>query len=274
MFRADLHCHTTCSDGTMTPRELVIHAKEIGLSALSITDHDTIAAYESAIPAAKENGLILGTGVEFSTSFRKTSIHVLAYDFDLQSEQIRGLCSRHVKRRKTRNQMILERLSRLSMPVFEEELNQFGSEMIGRPHIAQVMVRKGYVSSIKEAFHRFLGDGCPCFESGQTISLEETLTIIHEGGGKAFIAHPHLIVHRNTIKELLKLPFDGIECYYAKIPPFRESVWLKIAKEQGLLVSGGSDFHGAVKEHIPLGSSWVGEEAFHQIFQRPCATLI
>jgi 3',5'-nucleoside bisphosphate phosphatase len=267
MFRADLHCHTTFSDGTMTPLELLRLAKEIGLSGISITDHDTIEAYTEAPKIAKELGLLLGTGVEFSCVFRTMSVHVLAYDFDLHSPEIIKLCARHQERRTLRNKAILEKLSRLGMPIFEEELMKMGEETVGRPHIAQLMVQKGFVGSIKDAFNRYIGDGKPCYDPGVGITVEETLSIIHQGHGKAFIAHPHLLEHANRIKDLLKLPFDGLECHYAKFPPEQEKRWLQAAKERGWLISGGSDFHGSVKDYIQLGCSWVDEENFHKIFQ-------
>lgn len=269
MFRADLHTHSTCSDGTMSPEELLRHAKEIGLSGLSITDHDTIEAYVQAPSIAKDLGIILGTGIEFSCVFRKMSVHVLGYDFDLNNLAIQELCQRHQKRRSLRNRAILQKLSRLGMPIFEEELLKIGEKTLGRPHIAQLMVQKGYASSIKEAFNRFIGDGKPCYDAGEGISVEETISIIHQGGGKAFIAHPHLLEHANRIRELLKLPFDGIECHYAKFPADQEKRWIQAAKERGWLMSGGSDFHGSVKDYIQLGCSWVGEEDFYKIFQHP-----
>lgn len=270
MFRADLHCHTTFSDGTMTPEELLCHAKEIGLSGISITDHDTIDAYITAPGIAKELGLLLGSGVEFSSIFQGISIHILGYDFDLSSPAISGLCERHKTRRNERNKAMLEKLSRLSMFIDEEELLSMGDRSIGRPHIALLMIKKGYVSSIKEAFNTYIGDGKPCFVPGVGISSEETIAAIHKGGGKAFLAHPHLLGHANKIKQLLKLPFDGIECHYGRFPPEQEKRWIRVAEEKSLLISGGSDFHGSVKEFIQLGCSWVGEESFHKIFQRQC----
>ena len=267
MFRADLHCHTTLSDGTMTPLELLLLAKEIGLSGISITDHDTIDAYIQAPAIAKELGLFLGSGVEFSCIFRTMSVHILGYDFDLNSPEIQHLCTRHQQRRSLRNKKILEKLSRLGMLIFEEELMKVGEKTVGRPHIAQLMVQKGYVGSIREAFNRFIGDGKPCFDAGEGISVEETISIIHQGGGKAFIAHPHLLKHANRIKELFKLPFDGIECHYAKFPAEQEARWIQISKERGWLMSGGSDFHGSVKDYIQLGCSWVDETCFRKIFQ-------
>jgi predicted metal-dependent phosphoesterase TrpH len=267
MFRADLHCHTTFSDGTMTPAELLQLAKESGLSGIAITDHDTIAAYLEAPKVAKELGILLGSGVEFSCVFRKMNVHVLAYDFDLASSAIQELCAWHQNRRTLRNRAMLEKLSRLGFFIPEEELLEKGEQTVGRLHIAQLMVEKKYVATIKEAFQRFLGDGKLCYVPGDGMSVEDTLSVIHQGRGKAFIAHPHLLEHANRIKELLKLPFDGIECHYAKFPADQEKRWIQIAKEKGWLISGGSDFHGTVKDHIQLGCSWVNEETFHQIFQ-------
>ena len=267
MFRADLHCHTTFSDGTMTPEELLHCAKEQGLSGISITDHDTIDAYPQAAIIAKELNILLGSGVEFSCVFRGLSVHILGYDFDLQHPSIENLCRRHQQRRTLRNKAILEKLSRLSMPILEEELLAIGQRTVGRPHIAYLMVKKGYVNSIRDAFSRYIGDGKPCFDPGTGISVEETIETIHQARGKAFVAHPHLLEGASKIKELLKLPFDGIECHYARFGPEREKRWVKIAKEKGWLISGGSDFHGAVKDYIQLGCSWVDEESFHKIFQ-------
>jgi 3',5'-nucleoside bisphosphate phosphatase len=263
-FRADLHCHTTCSDGTMSPKELVQLASRIGLRGLSITDHDSIAAYAVAVPVAKECGIELGTGVEFSSDFNGQSVHVLAYHFPLDSPQITAFCLRHQQRRKERNAAMLVKLRQKGFILQEDDLPSMGT--VGRPHMALAMVKKGYVSSVKEAFQRYLGEGQSCYESGSQFSVAETLEIIHGAGAKAFLAHPHLFTHQRFVKKMLDMPFDGIECYYAKCHPDEEQRWLKIAKERGLLYSGGSDFHGDIKPQIPLGCSWVDEAAFRHIF--------
>lgn len=268
-FRADLHCHTTASDGSLSPVELVALAKKIGLSALCITDHDTIDAYATAAVAAKEMGILLGTGVEFSCMHQKESVHVLAYDFPLSSVEIKELCERHKLRRAERNRAILEKLARLGRPVSGERLDLLEG-VVGRPHIAQLMMEKGYVRSIQEAFNLYLGEGKPAYVAGAFFSVTETLEVIHKAGGKAFLAHPHLIVRQKIVKELLKEAFDGIECYYSKIPPIQEKRWLEICREKGWLISGGSDFHGAWKPHIPLGCSWVDEATFQKIFTKTC----
>lgn len=268
-FRADLHCHTHCSDGSFSPKQLIEQAKAIGLSGLSITDHDTIAAYETAIEAAHKMGLLLGSGVEFSSMDDKISVHVLGYDIDLQNSSLKALCHKHIERRIDRNRRIVKKLRQHGVPIDDNELEQqmLLGLPIGRPHIAAALVAKGYVKTIQEAFNRYIGDNMPCFDPGDPISTEETLDVIHIAGGKAFLAHPHLMLREQIVK-LLEKPFDGIESYYSKCNPEKEKRILKIAKHRGLLISGGSDFHGTIRPDIPLGCSWVDENTFHQIFQR------
>ncbi len=263
----DLHCHTNCSDGSLSPQELIAHAKKLGLTGLSITDHDTTKAYETAIPAAKEAGLRLGSGVEFSSDFEGTSVHILGYDYALESRDIQALCDRHHIRRQERNRGMLEKLREKGMPIEEADLLKLTKgSTAGRPHIAFLMMEKGYVKDLKEAFHKFLGEGKVCYVPGEKISAEETIAVIQKARGKAFLAHPHLMHQR--LDQILKLPFDGIECYYARLSPER---WLKVAKKKDWLVSGGSDFHGASKVENPLGCSIVNQEIFDTIFQSPVA---
>lgn len=269
-FRADLHCHSTCSDGTKAPAQLIEEAKKRGLSGLSITDHDTVSAYEEAIGAAKKEGIRLGSGVEFSSTHEGVSVHILGYDIDIENPQLLDFCKRHLTRRHGRNQRIIEKLAKMGMMVDLEQIEKQGTEdhPAGRPHIALALFEKGYVSSIQEAFDRFLGDGKCCFDPGVPMSIDETLEIIHHAGGKAFIAHPHLYKKTRFVENLLRKPFDGLECYYAKCTPVQEQKWVRVAKEKNLLMSGGSDFHGSVKPNIPLGCSWVDEETFDQIFEK------
>lgn len=266
MFRADLHCHSLFSDGIFTPEQLIAKAKQIGLSGLSITDHDCIDAYAAASKAAKEMQILLGSGAEFSCAYKDLNVHILAYDFDIHNAIIKEFCEKHRQRRKERNHVIVEKLKRRNMALDEDKLNRMGN-MIGRPHIAKLMVETGYVSSVREAFHLYIGDLKSCYYRGSGFSIEETLDLIHEVKGKAFIAHPHLVRSSSTIRDLLKMPFDGIECHYARFTPDQEKKWIKVAKENNLLMSGGSDFHGDGSDHNMLGSSWVSEENFQKIFQ-------
>lgn len=268
-FRADLHCHTTCSDGTVTPTEIIHLAKAKGLSGLSITDHDSIDAYKEALPVAQETGIALISGIEFSTIFHENSVHILAYSFDLKNSDLHNLCLKHHQRREHRNKAILEKLKSHGMPITEEEVlactkttSNNPVRIIGRPHIAQAMVKKGYVASVKDAFRLYIGEDRPDYVQGEIISLDETLEVIHAAKGFAIIAHPHLIKNESLIAKLLHKKFDGIECYYSQLQAAQHVRWVNIAKNNQWLMTGGSDFHGEIKPNIPLGCSWVGEETF------------
>ncbi len=263
-FRADLHCHTSCSDGSMTPTELVLHAKKVGLSGLSITDHDTVAAYEEAILAANKVELLLGSGIELSSHDGEGGVHILGYNISLSNKELKELCEEHKKRRLDRNRKILKNLRDKGMVLDEEFLTK--GIIVGRVHIASELVKRGYVKSFREAFQRFIGDGKPCFDSGDPIPIRKTIEVIHSAGGKAFLAHPHLLPNGKRLKKLLEHSFDGIECYYSRFLPYQERPWILLAKERGLLISGGSDFHGAFRPDVSLGCSWVNLETFNKIF--------
>lgn len=274
-FRADLHCHTTCSDGTVTPKDIIHLAKAKGLSGLSITDHDTIDAYDEAIPLAKELGIELISGIEFSTIFNEISVHILGYSFDLKNEEIHKLCLKHYQRRENRNKAILEKLASHGMPITEAEViacttasSTDSHRIIGRPHIAQAMIKKGYVASVKDAFKLYLGEDKPDYVRGDIISLDETLEVIHAAKGFAVIAHPHLIKNESLVAKLLHKKFDGIECYYSQLQAAQHVRWIKIAKNNQWIMTGGSDFHGDIKPTIPLGCSWVDETTFAVLKKR------
>ncbi len=265
MFRADLHCHSTCSDGSHTPIELLHLAKQLGLSALSITDHDSVSAYDEPLfQEAKKLDITVGTGVEFSCEVDEISVHVLGYDFSLSHQEIWEFCQKHKERRKIRYQAILQKLR--EKKVFLEEDVPGLPDSVGRPHIAEQMVKKGYVKSIQEAFHHYLGEGKSCYVKGCAFSIEETIVLIRKCGGKAFLAHPHLFPTTKISKKILEMPFDGIECYYSRCSVNKELVWLSVAKKKNWLISGGSDFHGIFKPNILLGCSWVDQAHFQKIF--------
>lgn len=261
-FRADLHIHSTFSDGTFTPKEIVLLAKEIGLKGLSITDHDTIEAYDTLFDLTKEHGLEVITGVEFSTYCNGQSVHILGYNFDVHNENLLKFCKSHQERRKERNLAMLKKLKAVGKEIKEEEILAFNDKSTGRPHIALAMINRGYVSSVQEAFNLYLGENKPCYVQGKIFSIEETMEIIHGAGGIAVIAHPHLVTPPSLLNHVLKLPFDGIECWYSRFSPDHEARWIAIADKNGWIKTGGSDFHGAVKPQTPLGCSWVNRERF------------
>jgi predicted metal-dependent phosphoesterase TrpH len=272
-FRADLHCHSTCSDGSLSPEDIVKLAKKVGLSGLSITDHDSVEAYsKETLALCADLGIELLTGAEFSATLEGASIHVLGYGFQPDNPHIANFCSRHIERRQERNRAILSLLAKHGMPLSEEEIvNTPPSTLhrtIGRPHIAAAMVTKGYVSTVQDAFRRYLSENKPCYAPGTPISVDETIQVIHNAKGIAVIAHPHLLHNRRVLQLLLERNFDGIECYYAKLLASAHQPWLKIAKKKQWVVTGGSDFHGDVKPDLDLGCAWIDAAAFQLIKER------
>lgn len=265
-FRADLHCHTTCSDGTTSPGDIIKFAEDAGLQGLSITDHDTIAAYPEASLIAAESNISLIPGVEFSAVHRQKSVHILAYSFSVDSPIIKEFCQLHCHRRQERTQAIIKLLTQHGMPLtlddFPSACTSGKNSSIGRPHIAAALIKKGYVKTIQEAFSNYLKEGMPCFVPSSSISVEETLDIIHKAKGLAIIAHPHLIENVEVLHDLLKMGFDGIEGYYGRLPAASHERWLKIGMRKGWIITGGSDYHGFIKPNQPLGSSWVNYETF------------
>lgn len=264
-FRADLHCHSTCSDGSRTPKELVELAVDIGLKGLSITDHDSVAAYATALPRAAELGLPMISGVEFSTHHKGTDVHLLAYSFPTGHEQITALCARHKQRRQGRSRQILSLLAKRGIDLSQDkelaDAIEYGPA-VGRPHIAAALIRRGIVKTTEAAFQQFLGDGRCCFVSTNQISTEETIAVIHAAGGLAVLAHPQLVKDTRVLYEIFTMPLDGIEAYYARFGFERSKEWLELAAKKDWLVTGGSDYHGAAKPQIPLGASWVAEDTF------------
>lgn len=264
-WRADLHCHTTASDGSDSPEKIIELALQAGLQGLSITDHDTIYAYDFAKKVADQANFPLLPGLELSTVFRGESIHILVYSFALQNEIIHDLILSQKKRRYERNRKILSKLKGLGIEIHEEELGL--SEATGRPHIAAALIEKGVVGSMKEAFEKYLGEGKLAYDGGERMEVPQAIDLIHKAGAKAVIAHPHLIKKRKILAALYDMPFDGIECYYAFFQKEREAPFLRVARKKGWIVTGGSDYHGLAKAHISLGSSWVGKESFYVLYE-------
>ena len=267
-FRADLHCHSTHSDGTLTPLELVELAKSVGLQALSITDHDAISSYSAAYSLSKDLGIYLIPGVELSTTHGKEQIHILGYGFDPQGETLMEFCKKCRQNRISRNREIIELLRKKGFLIEESDIAPHFDEhaAYGRPHIATALLKKGYVKSVQEAFLRYIGEGRPCYVPGEKYSVEEGIEAIHKSQGLAVIAHPHLIENKKTVKELLKLQFDGLEAYYSRFPEVIDDRWVKIALEHHLFTTGGSDFHGSVKPEVKLGSKYTPESVFWHLW--------
>lgn len=268
-FRADCHCHTHHSDGALSVEDLLTMAQSVGLQGLAITDHDTIDAYPTALPLAKQLGISLVSGIELSAQFEKSSIHVLGYAFDLQHPELTKLCESQQAQRDARNIAILDKLKALGCVITADELSAaFPYRSIGRPHIAQLMVQKGFVPSIKIAFERYLAERKRCYVGGFDLSVTEAIHAIQAAGGFAVLAHPYVIQPQRHVKALLALPFDGIEVHYGMRQPGEEQAYLNEAMQRNLMVTGGSDFHGGTKSYLKLGSRFTPPDTFKQFETR------
>ena len=266
-FRADLHCHSTCSDGSDAPEELLHKAKQAGLQGLSITDHDTLAAYTPELFALSQSlSIQLLVGTEISTEWEGVPVHILGYAVELGTPRLTAFLTEIQTRRNERNRIILKKLSDRKMHIEESELMTH-IYTIGRPHIAALLVKKGYVSSIQEAFERYLKDGASCWSPGSRFSPKEAIDQIRAAKGKAILAHPHFYKQGFALRKILSFPFDGIETHYAALPKAMELPWIQIAQERGWIATGGSDYHGTIKPRISLGASWVGEKVFHELYK-------
>lgn len=256
----DLHVHSDASDGTYTPTELVEYALKKGLTAMALTDHDTVDGVEEAVKAAEGTGLELIPGVELSAEYRGRDIHILGLYLDYRSEKFLAYLQEFKNERDVRNVKMAERLTAHKMPVTVEELKEeYGDAVLTRAHFAKFLKKKGFVNSYDEAFLRFLGDDKPCYVPRERITPEGAVKLIHDAGGIAVLAHP-LLYHLGMdelevlVNCLKDCGLDGIEAIYSMNKGRDERRMKELAAKYDLLITGGSDFHGATKPHIDLGT--------------------
>jgi len=255
----DLHTHSTASDGTFEPSELVILAKNTGLKALALTDHDTTEGLKSAYETALEIGLPFVCGVEISVKFSGPGhFHLLGYFLKPEVPELKDTLERLQKARDERNKKMVEKLQALGISISMEELREVAKGEIGRPHIANLLVKKGVVKSFEEAFEKYLKKGAPAYVPKALLSPQEAIELVLKAKGIPVLAHPvtlklNYLELKNYLKELKDFGLMGIEVYYTEHSPEFTKVLLEYAKEFGFLVTGGSDFHGANKPDIKLG---------------------
>ncbi|MDT7041936.1 PHP domain-containing protein [Candidatus Nitronereus thalassa] len=259
MPRIDLHLHTTYSDGSHSPAEVIQFAHEAGVTALAITDHDTVDGLPEAITAALDKGIKVIPGIELSSRFEGQDTHILGYFFDWQDGTFQTRLTEQQENREQRNPRVVDKLNQLGLELTYEEVKAMaGTGSIGRPHIANVLVAKGYVSSTKEAFDRYLADGASAYVERESPDTREAIAWIREAGGVPVLAHPHwtkrkgpeLIEMCRTLKEAGLM---GIEVFYSTHSKRQTSEFLELARKLDLLMTGGSDFHGTAKPGIYVG---------------------
>ncbi len=267
----DLHAHTTASDGSLTPTQLVRKAEALGLSALAVTDHDTVAGLDEAIAASNLSGkLELVPGVELSIEDEIGRFHMLGLLFDLANPILANTLEELRRRRSVRNEKIIEKAKELGMPLtWDDVLAQLsdGGEVVGRPHIAAAMVKKRIVGTRQEAFDKWLATDKPLYFSKHGLDATDACALLHKAGGLAFMAHPGLTkwadpdALRPILENLKAKGLDGLEVYYSLHSPEQTEAYRQIASNLGLLMSGGSDFHGDPKPTVPLGVVTDGQAA-------------
>jgi predicted metal-dependent phosphoesterase TrpH len=256
----DLHAHTTASDGSLTPTELVALARETGLSALGVTDHDTVGGLPEATEAARAAGLELVPGVELSVDYPHGQFHLLGYFVDFTSQALLDRLQYLQDYRFRRNEKMVALMQQAGLPITMEDLErEAGGDVIGRPHMALAFVRKGIVGSTQEAFDRYLADGKPFHIPKVKLGPAEAIDLLHSAGATTVLAHPKYLgiadpsSLRTELARMKELGLDGIEIYYSQHTEEETALYAEIARELGFVVSGGSDFHGASKPHVKLG---------------------
>lgn len=250
---SDLHTHTTASDGHLSPKELVDLAVANQVTQLAITDHDTVMGYHHAVDYATQQGVSLISGIEVSTTWGAHSVHIVGLNFDSNHDAIKTLLLHQNNARTSRYRVILQKLSKIGMPISEDELlANAGNGQIGRPHIAKLMVEKGYVNNTNKAFKRYLGAGKIGDVKNGWASLSDTVSAINDSGGVAVVAHPnhYKMTHSKLmqfIDEFKACGGQGIEVIAGKQHPDITRKFALIANKKDLLASMGSDFH----RHLP-----------------------
>jgi len=271
----DLHVHSTASDGSLSPREVVAAAKSQGLRAIALTDHDTIAGLAEAAAAGAELGLEVIPGVEISAHHSPGSMHILGYFLDYQSSPLANRLGILQQARADRNPQIIANLQKLGVNITLAEVQQAsGGGQVGRPHIAQVLVNKGYVSTFQEAFERYIGNHGPAYVAKFRFPPQEAIAMIRAAGGVAGLAHPFTLEYSSTshlrsiVAQLVSFGLQALEVYYPEHDQPRQELYRDLAQEFGLAITGGSDFHGAIKPEIQLGQVGPGQTVGYEAVAR------
>ena len=260
----DLHTHTTFSDGSLTPTELVRAATALGLTAVAVTDHDTVDGLPEALAAGRRLGIRVVPGVELNLEHDRVTMDMLGYFLGGRpSEELKAQLAELRLYRDERNGCILERLAELGYPLDPKDLTAAAENgAVGRPHIGEAMVRRGYASSITDAFERFLRRGAPAWVDRRRLSLGAAMRLLRASGGLPVLAHPGIIrtdvaALDHIVRDAARLGMAGIECYYPLHDETTVTHCLALAEKYALVPTGGSDFHGSVKPdaHLGIGSA-------------------
>jgi 3',5'-nucleoside bisphosphate phosphatase len=263
-MRADLHVHTSASDGTLTPPDLIIKAQSIGLDVIAITDHDTVDGIHSALSTAQSFQLQVIPGVEISTDIKDNEVHILGFFVDYTDVEFGKKLVRLRLSRQERAEKMVAKLAKLGMTIsYQRVLEIAGEGSVGRPHIAQALLEKGYIYTFREAFDKFLGRNCPAYVERLKMTPEEAVELIRDTNGLPVLAHPANIDNIDQmVGRLIEHGLIGVEVYYQDYNIDIIRRLQSITKRYNLVNTGGSDFHGDnISAGAPLGSVEVPEEA-------------
>jgi len=242
----DLHSHTTASDGELSPEDLLARARAAGVTTLAVTDHDTVKGLARAQAAADAQGIRLVPGIEVSAEAEGREMHVLGHFVDPTEPGLASYSERLGDERAVRMGRMVERLNQLGFPLTLEEVERIAAGAhLGRPHLALALLARGYVTSTREAFDRFLADGKPAYVGRFRLPAEEAIAMLHRAGGTATVAHPGSSkVSSYTLERLAKAGLDGLEIFHPDHVPSQREAFLRQAEALGLVPTAGSDYHG------------------------------
>lgn len=256
----DLHVHSTCSDGTFTPEELVEYALKKGLAAFALTDHDTTDGIRRAAAAAEGSSLLVIPGIELSTEYHGSDVHILGLGIHPDNPAFRNYLQQFRRSRDLRNEKMIQKLRDYGIDISQDSMKeQFPDCVWTRAHFALYLKSRGYVKEMWDAFPRYIGDHAPCYVPREGITPAQAVRLVRSGGGHPVLAHP-LLYHfsREKLEQLVSSLADeglqGIEAIYSTNRGSDESSMKQLARRHGLAITGGSDFHGANKKDIDLGS--------------------
>ena len=257
----DLHTHSTKSDGSYTPSELIYYADKLGLYAIALTDHDNIDGLIDAYETAKNLEIKFIPGIELSCDF-ESELHIVGLNIDYKNKDLISACEKFKDDRRKRNFSTIKKLNDIGLDITLEEAKKYcPGDALGRAHIAKVLVEKGYATDVKDAFKKYLGKGKAGYSNEYRISCSDAISLIKNSGGTAILAHCHYLNMDNDtfisfVKTLKEAGLDGLEGYYTEYTEEQSKFYREVAKKLNLKVSGGSDFHGNMKPLVNLGTGF------------------
>jgi predicted metal-dependent phosphoesterase TrpH len=282
MAKADLHIHSNASDGRYSPAEIVRMANQAGLTTIALTDHDTIGGLESALDAAKSfPSLTVIPGIELSTDTIGGEVHVLGYFIDYYNKEFQASLARMRSSRAERAEKMVTKLNELGCKIEMERIKEIaGGGALGRAHVAQALLEKGYTSSFKDAFSKYIGRSCPAYVRRDKLTPAEAVQLILTAGGLPVLAHPFTALNaEETVKALKTTGLVGMEVYYAGYLPAEMALLLNTAQKYDLIPTGGTDYHGIdASSDIVIGGTDVPAQSVERLIalarQRGCATAL